>query len=156
MYKIIENNSNVDIDQVISAHEMIMLENKVWTTNKEDTLSLLVILMEQKGADSEIVAVSEIMWFLRCIYARGSLEGLTIRVWNNQGENKHIANVLTELIEIESNFKMKKMVDEFYRYLLSQGGLTFLKVYLHIKRGILDFLELRELLKNINKQGDVK
>lgn len=108
MYKLIENNSNVNIDQVISAHKMIMLENRVWTIKKEDILSLLVILTEQKGSDSGIVAVSEIRWFLRCIYTRGSLEDLTIRVWNNQSENKHIADVLTELIEIESDFKMKK------------------------------------------------
>ena len=152
IYKIIENKFNVDIDQVISAYEMIMLEEGVWATNKVETLSLLVILMEQKEADNGTVAADKVKQFLKCIYTQGTLDNLLINTWDEQGKNICIADVLIELIEIESDFKMQKMIDEFYQYLLSQGGLTFLKVYLHIKRGILDFLELRELLININGQ----
>lgn len=148
LYKVIESNFNVDIDQVISAYEMIMLEEGIWATNKVETLSLLVILMEQKGANSGTVAADKVKQFLKCIYTQGTLDGLLINTWDEQGKNICIADVLIELIEVESDFTLKRKEKEFYQYLLNQGNLTFLKVYLHMKAGILDFLMLRELLYN--------
>ena len=152
LYNVIKSNFNVDIDQVISAYEMIMLEEGVWTTNKVETLSLLVVLMEQKGADNGTVAADKVKQFLKCIYTQGTLDNLLINTWDEQSKNICIADVLIELIEVESDFTLKRKEKEFYQYLLSQGNLTFLKMYLYMKVGILDFLELRELL--INKESD--
>ena len=117
IYKIRENKFNVDIDQVISAYEMIMLEEGVWATNKVETLSLLVILMEQKEADNGTVAADKVKQFLKCIYTQGTLDNLLINTWDEQGKNICIADVLIELIEVDIDFTLKRKEKEVKKWI---------------------------------------
>jgi len=146
IYQELERKFNVTAEQVESAYTIIDIMNRKWVPDKKDALSLIVVLIESRLSENGSLIGYELKQFLGMIYECNKLEGLLIAAWDNKGDYKHILDILAELMEVESDFKMKGKEKEFWGYLQQQCGSEFCKVYNNLSKGYPDVLNCKQLL----------
>lgn len=154
MYKKLESEFNVTAEQVESAYTIIDIVNRKWVPEKQDALSLIIVLIESRLSDNGSLIGYELKQFLGMIYECKRLDGLLITAWDNKGDHKHILDILAELMEVESDFKMKGKEKEFWEYLQRHCGSSFLKVCHQLVRGIEDLLIIKRIIDDSEIKGN--
>lgn len=133
MYERIEKHYNVDAGQLRVGVTTVCNIAQKWTPSEVDVLSLVTVLLDSKISKSGLHASSQLNHFLRVIYERNELDCLSVSAWYNDGTNKHILDVLADLVELEIDLKEKNEEEKFWRCLFSYCGNTFVLVYKALK-----------------------